>query len=182
MKVKILNEEGYYQAMYGLSLSYNKKVEEVEDVAIKLAGLDKGHNKFLESMVVWIEVQAPLDFHIQLDTYRVGMTKQSQSTMHTLKKRALRQEDFEIEIPQYYLDYLNSIIDSGLPVTYIKKLLPCGFLQTRVLCTNYKTIRNIIIQRQNHKLLEWKVFCEAMKALKYYNLLGLKDDKSQAIK
>lgn len=161
--------------MKGLALSYNKEAKYMPKTALVLGKMDGGHNKFLESMMVWMEVDAPLDFHIQLDTYRVGITKQSESTMHTLGHRKLLQEDFEINIPATYLTYLNSCIDRGIDKLKLKKLLPCGFLQMRMLCVNYKTIRNIILQRRNHKLPEWRVFCEVMKELKYYKYMGIDD-------
>jgi len=172
MKIKILDEAGFDCAMRGLALSYNANPDNMYGVALKLAKLGGGgHDKFLESMVVWMSVTAPLDFHIQFDTYRVGVTKQSESTMHTIKKRPLLQEDFEEGIPSSYLNYLNSCIDGNAPTSFIKKMLPCGFIQERIVCTNYKTLKNIINQRSNHKLPEWSTFCEAMKGLKYYEFL-----------
>ena len=172
MEIKILEEAGFECAMKGLSLSYNKDPKDMEEVASKLSRLGKGHGKFLESMVVWLEVTAPLDFHIQLDTYRVGMTKQSESTMHTLKNRLLIQEDFEVNIPNSYLTYLNSCIEGNAPIEFLKKMLPCGFLQKRILCTNYMTLRNIIVQRSKHKLPEWKSFIQALEGLKYYRYIN----------
>jgi len=45
---------------------------------------------------------------------------------------------------------------------YIKALLPEGFLQTRVVCVNAKCLRNIALQRHNHRLPEWQIFLEAV--------------------
>lgn len=173
MKVEILDEQGFGWAMRGLALSYNKNPDDMPDVALRLGAMDRGHSKFLESIVVWIEVTAPLDFHIQLDTYRVGMTKQSESTMHTLMKTNLTQANFQEPIPNSYLNYLNSCIDGGAPLHILKKKLPCGFLQKRLLCTNYKTLKNIIQQRATHTLPEWRVFVKEMKKLKWYDYMGI---------
>ena len=38
----------------------------------------------------------------------------------------------------------------------IKVALPEGFMQARVVSTNYKTIRNIYHQRYTHRLKWWK--------------------------
>lgn len=46
---------------------------------------DGGHNKFLESVILWLDVNAPLYWWTEADTYRLS-TKQSESTMHTLEK------------------------------------------------------------------------------------------------
>ncbi|MCK9240314.1 hypothetical protein [Desulfocurvus sp.] len=58
-------------------------------MAEKLAPLDKGHNKVLESMCVWLDVRMPRYWWQEFDTYRVGVTKQSESTMHILIRIAL---------------------------------------------------------------------------------------------
>ena len=50
MKVKILKEYGYEEALLGISLSYNASLDRMPATAIRLANKDKGHNKFLESI------------------------------------------------------------------------------------------------------------------------------------
>lgn len=175
MKIKILKESGFEEAMLGLSLSYNveKTQDEVETIAVKLCNKDGGHNKFLETMIVWLDINAPRYWWQQYDTYRVGTTKQSGSTMHTITKKPLTQKDFETEIPIVFLDILNAAINNK-DFDKLKNILPEGFLQRRIVCTNYKTIRNMIIQRKTHKLKEWSYFCDIIKdGLKYNKLLGL---------
>ena len=172
MKIKVLKEAGYEEAMLGLSLSFNREPADMPAVAKGLAKRGGGHGKFLESIAVWLDVTAPMDFWLQADTYRVGMTKQSESTMHTLTRTKLAQENFEAPIPLSYLNYLNSCIDGGAPIEFLKKMLPCGFLQRRVLCTNYKTLQHIINQRKGHKLPEWKTFIESLRPLEHYDLIG----------
>ena len=174
MKIEILEEAGFKWAMEGLARSYNQKAENMPEVALKLANKDGGHNKFLESIVVWLNISAPRFFWSEFDTYRVGMTKQSDSTMHTLKRRPLRQSDFEYSIPALILSTVNQFIEGyNAPIDELKNILPDGFIQGRSVCTNYKVIRHIIIQRHNHKLPQWRYFCEKMKELKYYDYLGL---------
>ena len=106
MYVEKLKEAGYQEALLGMSLSYydhaiplkefwtEEKIAKAAKQASVLAFKQGGHNKFLESMQVWLFVQATRGFWQEFDTYRVGMTKQSSSTMHTLDKRAVEQADF----------------------------------------------------------------------------------------
>lgn len=163
MKVKILSEHGYEQSLLGLSLSYNQPVENMPKVANRLYELGDGHNKFLESIVVWIDVTAPRYFWQQFDTYRIGITKQSESTMHTILKNGLTQDNFEGRISVQFLFELNaSIVNKDF--VRIKRHLPESFLQRRIICTNYKTIRHIIRQRSTHKLQEWQAFIDYMLA------------------
>ena len=160
MKVQVLREAGYEEALLGLSLSYNQPTEKMSRVADRLYCHDDGHNKFLESIVVWLDIIAPRYWWQQFDTYRVGMTKQSESTMHTIMKREIVQKDFERPIHQATLEHLNKLI-AQRDFEAVKLELPEGFLQRRVVCTNYKVLRHIIAQRRRHRLPEWVLFCEA---------------------
>lgn len=77
--------------------------------------------------------------------------------MHTILKRPLQQSDFSSEIPLNWLGYLNYLISLG-KLDEVKNLLPEGFMQTRIYMMSYAQIKNIIIQRKNHKLKEWQEF------------------------
>ena len=187
----ILEESGIDAALYGLGMSFgitsglpykqfvagkffNNKEEpspyrKMLDRAAKLAPMDKGHNKVLESMTVHFMVRAPRYWWQEFDTYRVGMTKQSESTMHTLSKRVTTPEDYEPGTPHKLIAEVNGAIqgfgeDNGPDLVTLKKILPEGFLQRRVMCSNYKTLRHICLQRKNHRLPHWKKFLNDMTA------------------
>jgi hypothetical protein len=173
MKVSIIKEAGYLEALYGLGLSYdltsdipfenfcNNKdlITKMRFVSQKLYDKEGGHNKFLESIYVWIDITAPRFLYSEIDTYRIGSTKQSQSTMHTLLKNPITQDMFEYPIPLSTLNYLE-ILRQGKDFIQLKNLLPEGFLQRRIWVVNYKTLRNILHQRKHHKLDQWKDFCK----------------------
>jgi hypothetical protein len=161
MQVIVLNESGRNEALLGLSLSYNCDLSKIAKVAHDLAIKDGGHNKFLESIAVWIQIKAKRGWWQEFDTYRVGMTKQSESTMHTLMKRPLTQDNFGFPIEKDHLERLENLRING-DFERLKWELPEGFLQTRIVCTNYKTLRNIISQRRNHKLVDWEIFILAI--------------------
>ena len=189
MQIKIINEAGLEEALIGMKFSFQPEcdIKDIKPVtsyhqiegkyknslfykymetAKKLCKRDGGHNKFLEHIQVWFVLRAPLYFHKQFDTYRVGTSKLSKSTMHTLMKRHVTQNDFEFpddrEFPEWTLRDFNHAIDikdfEGLNCA-----LPQSFLQTRMVNTNYKVLRNIILQRQGHKLKEWDFFIEEIK-------------------
>jgi hypothetical protein len=180
MIASVIREAGFKEAMLGLSLSYGQTWEPDDgmgwlkgyELMLKLSGRDKGHNKYLESIVVWLDMTAPRYFWSEFDTYRVGVTKQSESTMHTIKRNPLTQLDFVARIKAEYLDYLNALIEDCAPIEKIKAALPEGFLQRRIVCTNYKALRTIYTQRRKHKLHEWKMFCQDLdEQLEYSSLL-----------
>jgi len=161
MNVRVLEEHGYEPAMLGLSLSYRQDPSRMPAVAERLCFLGSGHNKFLESIVLWLDVTAPRYFWQQLDTYRVGVTKQSESTMHTMVARALTQDDFEHPLPEAHLLHLNRLIDAE-DWERVKHDLPESFKQRRVVSMNYMALQRIVQQRASHRLEEWKGFIAAV--------------------
>ena len=165
MKVAILKEAGYKEALLGLSLSKGCDLEKVADVAVQLAPKDYGHNKVIESIYIWLDVTAPRYWWQEADTYRIS-SKQSDSTMHTIHKRLLTKGDFEGVITSELLNVINGYVSryrddrSVEKLVELKNALPEGFLQRRIWVMNYKCLRNILIQRTTHRLPQWKYFCE----------------------
>lgn len=168
MKMKIIEEHGFNSAMLGLSLSYNQPIEKMPNVVKKLLKreLNGGELKFLEQIVVWLDITAPIKFWTQFDTYRIGIkdnperietTQQSESTMHTILKKELTQKDFHTPIYQCTLDSLNIDIKAKnfLEVQYN---LPSAYIQRRIVTTNYKALIGMLRQRSHHKLDVWQYF------------------------
>jgi len=170
MHVTKIDEAGYDAALHGLAHNKKQSVAKMPGVAQKLADKDGGHNKFLESITVWLDVRAPRYWWQEADTFRLS-TKQSESTMHTLTDellavdmedaaavRAFLEQNFEPDACP--LDTLRAIYAAAhnKDLIGVKKRLPEGFLQTRLWCMSYKTLRNIILQRRTHRLPHWKQF------------------------
>lgn len=172
MHVAVLVEEGYEMALRGMAYSFKDRAVPVlgwwdthqvkaEKRAELLAGKEGGHNKFLESIIVWIDIEACRAFWSEFDTYRVGTTKQSESTMHTLQKRPPEYADFEADTPWQLIEAFQDIWPSiKNDVTTLKCALPEGYLQRRLVCTNYKVVRNIVAQREGHRLKYWDRFIQ----------------------
>ena len=185
MNVTVMNEAGYEEAMFGLGLckkltseysNWNQvpveTQERIKNVAVKLFDKDMGHNKFLESMTVWLDINAPIYFWQHFDTYRVGVTKNSESKMHTLMRLPISQSNFEGEdIPEATLNRLNELRSNG-EFDKCMNELPQSYLQRRIVATNYKTLRNIINQRNYEKLGLWRTFNDAIiPQLKYQEFI-----------
>lgn len=135
------------------------------------------HRKVLRQMMISCDITAPLYWWKEWDTYKVGVTTNSQSTMHKLCSRPLTIHDFSFEdmndnefIVSVVLDNLNTRIrdykegmkqNKGLWRTIIQ-LLPSAYNQTRTVTMNYEVIMNIYKQRRHHKLSEWQEFCSYM--------------------
>ena len=148
------------------------------NIANRLSSKDGGHNKFLESIVIWLDIKAPRYWWSEFDTYRVGTSKQSESTMHSIMREPLSKRDFEGgEISDTMLKEINDKI-KGKDFFAVKKMLPEGYLQRRVVCTNYAVLRNMYRQRHDHRLKEWHMFCEFLRGLENSNWItaGLTKD------
>lgn len=155
------------------------------DLLLRLCKAGADHRKVLRQMLVSFNVTAPLYYYKEFDTYKVGVTANSTSTMHKLCSRPLTVHDFSFEdmheqewIVGVLLDNLNSRIrdykadmkqNKSLWRTIIQ-LLPCAYNQTRTITCNYENILSMYQQRKHHKLSEWREFCEYMyNNLPYFN-------------
>ena len=172
MRVNIIGEYGYDQALYGLGLSYGLTSEmefseymvntplkvKLHDISMKLYDKGNGHNKFLRSIEMWLTVDAPRFLWSEMDTYQVGCSKQSESSMHTIMRTPISQDMFESDISDTTILQLEKMrLDNDF--TSLKNNLPEGFLQRRIWSLNYMVLRNIIVQRKKHKLFQWRLFC-----------------------
>jgi hypothetical protein len=174
MRVSVLREAGYDEALLGMSLSYydhavpleewwnDEKRARAERRAASLAHKHGGHNKLLEHIQLWIYVQASRAFWSEADTYRAGISKQSASTMHTLSKRPTTETDYEVGTSRGVIDAFNQVLSSNPDVTRLKMNLPEGWLQERIICLNYKCLQNIIAQRDGHRLKQWNFFIDSV--------------------
>jgi hypothetical protein len=137
--------------------------------------------------MVWIDIEMPRYWWQEFDTYRIGMSKQSESTIHTLKNRDLTIDDFDHakcdSIPAFMLNTINEVRreyvenPSKENFVYLKGILPESFLQRRSACVNYKTLRNMILQRRNHVLPHWQFFIrEVLDQVEHPELLPTLED------
>lgn len=173
------------------SCELQKREDHFDNVLSQNAERDGGHNKFLEHIIVWLDVEAPLEWWKQEDTYRIGTSKQSESTMHCLDKRDIVIEDFDLTEEELEKECISNPTDIGeknpklncilglyiqylnhMPSRLKSKLLPQAYKQRRQIVLSYKVLRHMINQRKNHKLPEWQFFIkEIYRQISYPNLL-----------
>jgi len=74
-------------------------------------------------------------------------------------------------VSQAIIDEVNKSIADG-DLSTVKKNLPEGFMQTRIVCVNYKALRTMIMQRRAHRLPERHAFiAEVREQVDYPQLL-----------
>ena len=161
---------------------------------LKLAKSGTDHRKYMRMMPVYVRITAPLYWWKDFDTYKVGTVANSCSTMHKIAEKEFVIDDFSVDHLKRVREcslgdvgptlVMESIIN-GLNYwrsKYLKtkskddwwqmiQLLPSSYNQTRNVMMNYEVLSNIYKSRQNHKLDEWREFCEWIKTLPYSDLI-----------
>lgn len=164
------------------TFALGKKDKELTQKLIK-AGSE--HRKFMRQIFVSVDITAPLYWWKEFDTYKVGTTSNSCSTMHKLADTPITMECFEMSdfaadiVKEEYwqnniiwsLEYLRKKYLATKDKRYWKeliRLLPESWLQKRTVTMSYENILSMIRQRKNHKLTEWSVdFMKWAKTLPY---------------
>lgn len=196
LKAKILDVQGFYQAIKGMRNSRNSwsKMDSgnggVGPNDLKLmnrlfkAGTE--HRKYARMITVWVDINAPLYWWKEFDQYKIGTVSNSCSTMYTLTNKPFELGDFSFDklnaygnCAQRVIDDLNELREWCLKVTEPKvkkniwysivQLLPESYNQTRTIMMNYEVVARIIQQRKGHKLEEWKQLITILKQLPYIN-------------
>jgi hypothetical protein len=163
MLVIKLNECGYEESALGFSLSYNTSIKRAKELMPRYAFGEKfGERKFLRIINLWLDVDFPRLVWPEADQHKVATTTLSESTVHTLGKRLLTQEDFVIPIDNRILDVVNEkIVDfqnKKIDILEMKSHLPEGFLQRRIWHMNYANLQNLVDQRIKHRIKLWNIF------------------------
>ena len=147
-------------------------------LAQKLIRAGSEHRKFMRQIFVSVDITAPAYFFAELDTYKVGTTRNSTSFMHKGVSKSFTLDDFELDCPdctiKFVIDELNKLRDLYLEskdYSYfrrIRQLLPQSYLYTSTVTMNYENLFNICNQRENHRLVEWsRDFIDWAKTLPY---------------
>lgn len=144
---------------------------------LRQAGMD--HRKFLRQIFVSVDITAPLYWWKQFDTYKIGTTANSCSTMHKIHSKEFTLDDFSISDlnvhiskETWLINYIKQTITylNSLRYDYYKtddkkywqamiELLPSSYNQKRTVTMTYENILNMYHARKNHKLSEWHELC-----------------------
>lgn len=170
------------------------------DLMKKLASSGSDHAKYRRMIVVYADVTAPRYWWTEYDTYKVGTVANSCSTMHKIHCKRFDRNDFSYEHMSrvslgildttiLYLNYWRDLYNNGgihnideTPIKEFKpknkycwwqmiQLLPGSYNQRRTVMLNYEVLSNMYHSRKNHKLDEWREFCEWIESLPYSVLI-----------
>lgn len=129
----------------------------------------------------------------EADTYKIATVSNSCSTMHKITSSEITEENYSFDSePDKPLtdlptdDYIRILDIKNRAVAdaeWLRKkynetkdkrywrllvqINPDGWLQKRTWTGNYQNLRNMYFARKNHKLIEWRQFCQMIEQLPY---------------
>jgi hypothetical protein len=174
--VRNCNVYGIYDSIkaskYPMAVDIQKCTHEITDTVKKLAGCapGTGHDQFLTGIIAQFDLTLSIKAWTEAERYHFFDFVSSQSTMHRVAKFDIEEQCNEyvhpgtISIVKCLLDCYNN---DHSPDNYLRLLynIPSGFRLTARMTTNYRQLKTIYRQRKDHRLPEWREFCEWMKNL-----------------
>lgn len=181
------------------------------NLMIRLCKAGSADAKFRRMIICYVDITAPLYMLKEMDTYRMGVEKNSCSTMHKIASKEFTPDDFSHEhllaIDDLPCDCALMAIDvNGDPCYYspdgqlniickalnkyrqkfietkdkaywwqMIQLLPSSYNQRRTYMFSYEALSKIYRERRNHKLDEWRQFCDWVETLPYSEIITLKE-------
>lgn len=184
---------------YPMTVDTNKCNFDITNTVIGLASSEKGcgHDQFLTGIRAAFDLTCSNKMWVELERYRFVEFVSSQSTMHRITKLDIRKQcnkyvwgstiDKLQEKVNLYNEYCEKIKKLGNASTEYKGLhdkmeelyleilynVPSGFELTARLTTNYRALKTVYSQRKNHKLPEWREFCQWIETLPLFKELVL---------
>jgi hypothetical protein len=148
------------------------------------SGKGEGHDQFLTGIRIAFDLTFSIKAWVELERYRFVEFVSSQSTMHRITKLDIRKQcnkyvwDSTIAKLQEKINEYNLLDDKESDYSkelYLEILynVPSGFELTARLTTNYRALKTVYAQRKNHRLPEWREFCQWIKELPYFKELVL---------
>ena len=172
MMTKIPSDEEWEQELFRIDMSaYNGKPNPHIARAVRLANAEGGgHDQFLTGILVSFDLTLTQKAWVEAERYKFLDFVSSQSTMHRIANMSVVDMCSERVDPRA-IDILNdkiaryNVTKSLDDYRNILANIPSGMRLTARMTTNYRCLRNIYEQRHNHRLEEWRAFCEQLEEL-----------------
>ena len=144
-----------------------------------------GHDTFLNGIIVQFDLTFTVKAWTEAQRYHFFEFISSQSTMHRISRFDLDNQYIKyvdprvIEIMKEKVAAYNDETDPDAKRTRYLELLytnPTGFKLTAAMTTNYRQLKTMVLQRKDHRLPEWRMFCKQVLELPHFReLCGLED-------
>lgn len=165
-------EDSIKASKYPMSVDLEKLNCDITAQTRKLASCQTGtgHDQFLTGIVVQFDLTLSIKCWVEAQRYHFLDFVSSQSTMHRIAKMDII-NNCNGYVTREAIDNLLVLTrqynDEPTAENYLKVLynIPTGFELTARMTTNYRQLKTIYQQRKNHRLPEWRSFCEWIEEL-----------------
>ena len=120
--------------------------------------LDKSYNEYVDPRIIDIMKEKIALYNSLID--KINSDDNDDKEFANVKAKSIYEKinkskkiRYQIQAKKLYLEILYSN--------------PAGFMLTARMTTNYRCLRNIYIQRHDHRLPEWRAFCKWIETLPY---------------
>ena len=140
-----------------------------------------GDDNWLMGIIVQFDLTCTIKMWTEAERYHFFDIISSQSTMHKISKMEIEENCIEY-VPPTIIEEVERLKaqynDDKTPENFLKLVysVPVGFKLTAGMTTNYRQLKTIYYQRRNHRLPEWREFCEWMETLPLFKELVLGDE------
>lgn len=181
-------EQAIKASKYPMSDDTSTLNTNITNTVRKLGAMERGtgHDNFLHGILVAFDLTCSNKMWVEFERYHFANIVSSQSTMHKLNKLLIKDCFNEYVIDetkravykcwrQYNLDPTK---ENYLTLLYN---IPSGIELTAHIVTNYGQLKTMYLQRHNHRLPEWRKFCDWILTLpKFSELTGIKKENENA--
>lgn len=179
MIIKEYTVHGWEEATQAIGLSYGKPLDEkrVNKLASFLVrrGLHSGEANYLTGVTVNMTVDASIKWWQQAERYHWFQIAMSESVMHSVAHTPIEKMRFTPETPAATIKAFGETIESykrgEITQTALIYAVPVGLIEQARVTTNYLQLLTMHCQRVDHKLPEWRDFCEQVEQMPHMDLL-----------
>ena len=175
-------EDSIKASKYPMSVDIDGCTDEITSRVISLGKCERGsgHDQFLTGIIVQFDLTFSLKAWTEAQRYHFLDFVSSQSTIHRIAKFDIEHQCNEY-VHQGTISMIKALVDcyndNPTSENYLRVLynIPTGFQLTARMTTNYRQLKTIYYQRKNHRLPEWREFCEWIETLPRFKEIVLND-------
>ena len=182
-------ENAIKASKYPMASDTTSKDGEITKTVRKLGAMERGsgHDNFLHGILVSFDLTCSNKMWVEFQRYHFADIVSSQSTMHKVKHLLESEHVFNeyVTSASKHAVYmcLRDYIENPTKDNYLRLLynVPSGIELTAHVVTNYGQLKTMWYQRHDHRLPEWRKFCDWILTLpKFSELTGIEKEKNNA--
>lgn len=175
-------ENAIKASKYPMASDTTSKDSEITKTVRKLGAMERGsgHDNFLHGILVSFDLTCSNKMWVEFQRYHFADIVSSQSTMHKITHL--------LELDNVFNEYVTNVskhavymclrdyIENPTKDNYLRLLynVPSGIELTAHIVTNYGQLKTMWHQRHDHRLPEWRKFCDWILTLpKFSELTGI---------